>query len=160
MATISSPTTSTVLAVPQTPCWVISNPAAGTQIALARVALMSTAQTNVAVPVSLDTSTTEQAATFYGWNNPYPTVQRGTVQAPTFTIAVTLQGYANATALLNLLGRGTAATQATLLLRSDMGDLWWIVAGPTIDVQTLRSPDRATDPRYIITIPVTVVASP
>jgi hypothetical protein len=120
------------------------------------------ASTNLQVPISLELDSGEDAGVFFGWGNPLPIVQRGTIHTPSFVTAAYLQGYANYAIWKSLTGRdGTVPPrQHVLLMRSDMGDAWYVVVGPALADQILRSPDRVTNPKYLITIPCIVTAAP
>lgn len=124
----------------------------------------SAAATNVQVPVSFELDTAEQIGVFYGWGDPDPIIQRGTVLAPTLTVAGYLVGYTAWQTWKNLTGRAKTSAgtirQAVLLLRSDMGDAWYVVIGPGTPDQVLRAPDRVTNPQVIITLSCTVTAAP
>jgi len=162
-ATVTSAYSQTVSTEITPDGWTLTDPADPTiSLQLHRVSLMSTATTNMAVPTTVEYDTTEQMGVFYGFGNGVPIVQRGTIQSPTFTIAAYIYGYAAYKTWQSLTGRDGSVPprQHTLLLRSDMGDSWYVVIGPTLPDQLLKSPDRITNPRWVVTAPCIVTSAP
>lgn len=122
------------------------------------------ATTTVQVPISAEFDSAETMGVFSGWGNPNPIIQRGTVQSKTFMVAGYIVGYAQYAIWQSLTGRVPMSNgqvrQRTLLLRSDMGDAWYVAVGPSLADQLLRAPDRVTSPQWIITIPCIVTSKP
>jgi hypothetical protein len=113
---------------------------------------------------SFEIDTHEPLGTFYGWGNPNPTFQRGIARSPTLTLAAVIQGYAQMHQMQNLLGRQKMSNgqwrRHTLLLRTDMGDSWYVVVGPDVAISPLRAGDRTTNPWYVVNLNCTVTSAP
>lgn len=162
MATITSTASAPVAVTVPTDNWVLSDPlVAGSGLLLHRSGQIATAMSTIQVPLSFTDSSKEALGVFYGWGNPNPIVQRSTIQDPTFTLTTVLIGYTEKAVFDTLTGRVPAnPVQHTLLLRSDMGDAWYIVVGPDITYSLARTGDRATNPLWLVTAPCTVTSMP
>lgn len=161
-ANITTPTVATVVSSPGTATAVDSSPnfwlsdpndptAALALHRLGSVGVMSTLNS----PISFQLTSTESLGVFYAFGRPNAIVQRGTIQAPTFTLNFLLEGAAEAGMFQSLVNR-----QATLLVRSDMGDAWYVVLGPDVPASTLRAVDRIVNPYTVVSVMCTVVDRP
>lgn len=118
---------------------------------LGSIGVMSTLNS----PISFQLTSTESLGVFYAFGRPNAIVQRGTIQAATFTLNFLLEGAGEAAMFQSLVNR-----QATLLVRSDMGDAWYVVLGPDVPSSILRAVDRITNPYAVISVTCTVTDRP
>lgn len=170
-ANVTAPTSGTITssgtqATVTTPAehWFITDPL-DTSISLSpnRVRLtMGSMPTNMQIPMTVEFDSVEQMGVFYGWNNPTPIIQRGTMQAKTFTVAFYLVGAAAHATWEKLTGRDGSVPprQHTLQMRDDMGNSWYVVIGPQLADQLLRTSDRLTNPQWVVVATCIVTSAP
>ena len=162
-ATVALPVAGTVTSAPATAAtvtlasqWALMDPLNPTTniLLLHRLGTTDGPSTTLTSPVSFAQLINEQQGVFYGWGNPDAIVQHGTLEAPTFNFYGLLEGYAERNMLLAL-----QALQATLQLRSDMGDSWYITMG-AVSLAVLRETNRINNPLFTVSFPCTVTSAP
>lgn len=150
LSSASSPTGATL---PPTQGWLTDPLDPTTAVPLRR--LKSSGSSAAPGSVSFQDTTTEEMGIFYAFGRPNAIIQRGTIQAPTFTLSFLLYGYAERDALDALRTSGHV-----LLFRSDMGDAFYIVLGPDLTRSILRDSARVTNPLTAISVACTVTDTP
>lgn len=149
-----SPYSNAVSVVQTSAHWVLSDPINPTLfLILSRAGASSSSSTSISVPTTIEIDRARNQTIFRPFGKSTATVQYGDVYAPTFTLSFILQGYAQA-AMYDALW----STTDTLLVRSTMGDSWYVDAGPTRPLDVLRAGD--IDPLYVATLACTVTDSP
>lgn len=153
--TITSPAATAEVTTPAAQ-WALTDPLDPTTVLLLhRLGQIATMTTTLQAPISFSTDQEEQIGVFYGFGNPDPIVQHGTLQDPTFTLSALLEGRTEYDTFQALRAR-----QRTLQLRSDMGDSWYVALGPSVSLSLIRAADRVTNPLWILSVPCTVTAAP
>lgn len=133
--------------------WVLSDPVNPSLFLVLSRASASSSSSGTSVPTTIEVDRARNQTVFRPFGKATATVQYGDVYAPTFTLSFFLQGYAQATMYDALW-----ASTDTLLVRSTMGDAWYVDAGPTRPLQVLKAGD--TNPWYVGTLTCTVTDSP
>lgn len=156
-ATTSSPAGATVTSSPASGTvtltssrWWLTDPLdTTTALALHRTGSVGIL-TSIQAPISFYRTSSEQLGVFYPFGRSTAVIQRGTKKAPVFALNCLLEGYEERATFEALVGSDAAARDATLLIRSDMGDSWYVVIGPDIPIGVIRATDRITNPLFVV----------
>ncbi|HEX3539662.1 MAG TPA: hypothetical protein VHT75_04385 [Acidimicrobiales bacterium] len=155
VATVTSTPATATATVTSTNWWLTDPQDPTTALALHRAGTVAASLSTIQSPISFQKTRTESMGVFYAFGRPNAIVQRGTVQSPSFTLNALIEGAAEAATFLSLCDR-----QATLLLRSDMGDGWYIAIGPDLPESILRATDRIANPWALASVACTVTDRP
>ena len=133
-------------------------PAAGS-LGLHRITVSSTSSstsTDVTLDTSLEEDQPEQQGTFLAFGNPIPITVRGDMYVPGLTgLAMLFQGQEEFDTFVQIRQR-----RRTLVLRTDQGDVYFGILGPSRPADLLRATDRLTNPYRVLAVSFTPAAIP